>query len=136
MFTRILTWKRAIQLYLSCFGTLSYLASMFKMSHQPKKDLVHKFEQINSIGQNLIIIAGLIKSCAWKGEKLNCSSIFSMYPTDRGMCCTFNKQKADDMFKKSRFQKQLNRLSVQDKDLSFEDSATPPWLVTSLCFHL
>ena len=52
-----------------------------------------------------------------------------MYPTDRGMCCTFNKQKADDMFKQSRFQDQLERLSSQDKDLSFENSVLPSWFV-------
>ena len=79
----------------------------------------------------------MIKSCVWKGEKLSCSSIFSMYPTDRGMCCTFNKQKANEMFKRTRFQEQLDRLSGQDKDLSFENSATPPWLVLSpLYYHL
>ena len=71
----------------------------------------------------------MIKSCVWKGKKLNCSSIFTMYPTDRGMCCTFNKQKADDMFKQSRYQDQLQRLSSQDKDLSFENSVLPSWFV-------
>ena len=76
----------------------------------------------------------MIKSCVWKGEKLNCSSIFTMYPTDRGMCCTFNKQKADDMFKQSRYQDQLQRLSSQDKDLSFENSGLPSWFVFILYY--
>ena len=34
---------------------------------------------------------------------MNCSSIFTMFPTDRGMCCAFNMKKADDMFKASRY---------------------------------
>ena len=74
----------------------------------------------------------MIKSCVWKGEKLNCSSIFTMHPTDRGMCCTFNKHKANEMFKQSRFQQELERLSDQDRDLSFHDSTTPFWFVNIL----
>ena len=38
------------------------------------------------------IFAAMIKRCIWKGVRVSCSSIFSMYPTDRGMCCSFNKQ--------------------------------------------
>ena len=72
-------------------------------------------------------VVGMIKGCVWKGKRLNCSSIFSMYPTDRGMCCTFNKQKANDIFKKSRYQEQIDRLTDQDKDMSFEDSKLPSW---------
>ena len=69
----------------------------------------------------------MIKSCVWKGQTLNCSSIFTMYPTDRGMCCTFNKQKANDMFKQSRYQEQIERFSDQDKNMSLDDSTTPSW---------
>ena len=52
-----------------------------------------------------------------------------MYPTDRGMCCTFNKQKAEAMFKESRYQTQIQNLTDQDKKLSFEDSTIPTWSV-------
>ena len=68
---------------------------------------------------------GMLKRCKWKGRIISCSSIFSMYPTDRGMCCTFNKQKADEMFKKSRYTEQLERLSYQDKKKSFGNSTFP-----------
>ena len=68
---------------------------------------------------------GMLKRCKWKGRIISCSSIFSMYPTDRGMCCTFNKQKADEMFKKSRYTEQLERLSNQDKKKSFGNSTLP-----------
>ena len=70
----------------------------------------------------------MIKRCIWKGERLSCSSIFSMYPTDRGMCCTFNKQKADEMFRANRYQEQISRMTKQDKDHSVEDSTVPDWL--------
>ena len=57
-----------------------------------------------------------------------------MYPTDHGMCCTFNKQRADEMFKASRYQEEVTKLSSQDKESSFEDSEVPPWLVKCLIY--
>ena len=95
------------------------------------------YGKVNKIGQAWIMVArqhfnieGMIKDCVWKGRRLNCSSIFSMYPTDRGMCCTFNKQKANDMFKKSRYQEHIDMLTDQDKYMSFEDSSFPSWKVS------
>ena len=78
---------------------------------------------------NLSAPLGMIKRCIWKGQRVNCSSIFSMHPTNRGMCCTFNKQKADEMFRANRYQKQLTKLTEQDKGNSLEDSTIPEWLV-------
>ena len=72
----------------------------------------------------------MIKRCIWKGERLSCSAIFSMYPTNRGMCCTFNKQRADELFRANRYQEQITRMTKQDKDHSFEDSTIPDWLET------
>ena len=46
---------------------------------------------------------GMLKWCAWKGRPLSCSSIFTMFPTDRGMCCSFNKQRAEDMFNEGKY---------------------------------
>lgn len=33
---------------------------------------------------------GLLKSCHWKGVKLPCSAVFTVVPTDLGLCCSFN----------------------------------------------
>ena len=41
------------------------------------------------------------------------------------MCCTFNKEKADQMFKQNRYQEQIIRMTKQDKEHSFEDSTVP-----------
>ena len=67
----------------------------------------------------------MIKSCKWKGLKVSCSAIFSMQPTDQGMCCSFNKQKADEMFHTSPYQEQLTRLARQDKEKSHHSSEVP-----------
>ena len=50
-----------------------------------------------------------------------------MHPTDRGMCCSFNKQKADEMFTESRYQENIVKLTEQDKKFSLEDSKLPDW---------
>ena len=46
---------------------------------------------------------GMIKYCEWKGQKVPCSAIFQTSPTDRGMCCTFNLQAAEEMFKDEQY---------------------------------
>ena len=46
---------------------------------------------------------GMIKYCEWKGLRIPCSAIFKTAPTDRGMCCTFNLQSAEEMFKDQQY---------------------------------
>ena len=46
---------------------------------------------------------GMIKDCEWKGQKINCSAIFQTTPSDRGMCCTFNVEAAEKMFKDENY---------------------------------
>ena len=61
----------------------------------------------------------MIKRCFWKGELMNCASIFTTRPTDRGMCCSFNMAAADQVYRKSKYADALNKLQEQDKNLSF-----------------
>ena len=44
----------------------------------------------------------MIKRCYWKGFPVNCALIFKTFPSDQGMCCTFNMDAADKMLKESR----------------------------------
>ena len=69
----------------------------------------------------------MIKECLWKGQKISCAAIFSMHPTDRGMCCSFNMKQAEEMFKASRYQELMMTMTDQDKDMSYEDSTVPDW---------
>lgn len=70
---------------------------------------------------------GILKWCAWKGLRLSCSSIFSMFPTDRGMCCSFNMLKAEEMFRESKYRESVARFTKRDKDMSFQNSTVPEW---------
>ena len=69
----------------------------------------------------------LIKRCYWKGIKMSCSSIFITRPTDRGMCCTFNMAKAEDIFRKSNYASALSTMQKQDLRYGFEDETLPDW---------
>ena len=45
----------------------------------------------------------LLKMCVWKGVRIPCSAIFKKVPTDSGMCCAFNKEKAEKIFVESKY---------------------------------
>ena len=40
----------------------------------------------------------VLKYCEWKGTQVPCDAIFSPFPTDQGICCTFNMKAADKLF--------------------------------------
>ena len=63
----------------------------------------------------------------WKGEKVSCASIFSMRPTDRGMCCTFNTEKVEKIFREGTYTAGVQKLENQDKKHAFEESEVPDW---------
>ncbi len=69
----------------------------------------------------------MLKWCSWKGLTLNCSSIFTMFPTDRGMCCAFNMRKAEEMFKQSKYTEHMAKLIGRDRERSFQDAKVPEW---------
>ena len=69
----------------------------------------------------------MIKECMWKGRSVSCSAVFAMQPTDRGMCCSFNKEKAEKLFMESRFRDHLMTMNVHDKTNTYEDSSIPDW---------
>ena len=67
----------------------------------------------------------MIKKCMWRGKPIDCAAIFKMQPTDQGMCCSFNKEKADEMFKDGRYKENLMKLIAQDVEHSVEGSELP-----------
>ena len=69
----------------------------------------------------------LLQKCMWKGISIPCSAIFETFPTDRGMCCAFNMEKADNIFKKGNYTKMVSYLQERDKNNSFGTSTPPKW---------
>ena len=69
----------------------------------------------------------LIKRCLWKGINVNCAAIFDTRPTDRGMCCTFNMDKINDVFRESRYRDVVQNMQQKDSNSAFEDTHKPDW---------
>ena len=57
----------------------------------------------------------ILKYCAWKGKQVPCADIFSTYPTDQGMCCTFNMRIADDLFTGQTYPQLIKTLQNKEK---------------------
>ena len=68
-----------------------------------------------------------VKRCYWKNTEMNCSSIFVTRPTDRGMCCSFNSEKAEKVFRQGKYRDVISSLQDRDKSNSFDNSSTPSW---------
>ena len=69
----------------------------------------------------------VLKQCYWKDKPMNCSSIFRTRPTDRGMCCSFNMEKAEEVFKASQYGEMISSMQTQDVLLGFEGDDLPEW---------
>ena len=63
---------------------------------------------------------GMLKGCFWKGVEVPCSKVFDTFPTDQGMCCTFNMDTAEKMFLKGKYQERVNFMQNRDHEFSFD----------------
>ena len=64
----------------------------------------------------------VIKRCYWRGQMVDCSSIFVTRTTDRGMCCSFNQVDADRIYKNTKYRQTLQARQGIDKQLSFQNA--------------
>ncbi len=69
----------------------------------------------------------LLKKCLWKGQKVACSAIFDTFPTDRGMCCAFNMDKAETIFKEGKYSNLTRTMQGMDKLRTFGLTRPPKW---------
>jgi hypothetical protein len=66
----------------------------------------------------------LLKYCEWKGIRVACSAIFTQFPTDKGLCCSFNMKAADDIYRESIFLDTLKEKQNSDNITAFSSSET------------
>jgi len=69
----------------------------------------------------------LLKSCSWKGVNISCAAIFKAFPTDQGMCCSFNMKAADEIFQQATYSKLVKEHQNSDSESAFIDSSIPSW---------
>lgn len=55
-----------------------------------------------------------------------CSAIFKSFPTDRGMCCTFNLDRAEEIFRKSEYRDLISQMQATDSQLASSKNSQPP----------
>jgi hypothetical protein len=60
----------------------------------------------------------ILKYCEWKGMPIPCSAIFSTFPTDRGMCCSFHMETAEAVFNGQTYPKIVHALQMEDRNNS------------------
>ena len=71
---------------------------------------------VNQITSTKMDEMSFIKKCSWKGKEISCPSIFEMQPTDRGMCCSFNMEKAEKIFQMSKYSELINEARKEALD--------------------
>ena len=70
-----------------------------------------------------------LKKCFWKEKPISCVAIFNQRPTDQGMCCSFNMEKADQILKKSRYTETISEMQYNDAESAFETKHPPRWYI-------
>jgi hypothetical protein len=61
----------------------------------------------------------VIKRCYWRGQMVDCASIFVTRSTDRGMCCTFNVANAEKIYNETMYRNIVSDLQKRDREGSF-----------------
>jgi hypothetical protein len=73
--------------------------------------------------------SALLQYCEWKGIPISCSAIFTTFPTDQGMCCSFNMNAADEIFVNSTYREMLQSMQTADKNAAFLSSSLPTYYI-------
>jgi hypothetical protein len=82
----------------------------------------YDIEGITSVGNGE---NGVLRYCEWKGVAVPCEAIFNTFPTDFGMCCSFNMKAADEIFKGEKYPQLVKSLQEWDNDHSIGNSTIP-----------
>ncbi len=61
---------------------------------------------------------------------LPCSAIFKKFPTDQGLCCTFNQKAADEIFLESDYLDAIMQKQTNDGKLSIDKTPLPTFYTT------
>ena len=123
---RIKKVEESMQLYRERYGSFEIdkaYQSMFNLlwySQLPCNDVLG---MTSSIKDEL----SFIKHCYWKKKPISCNAIFQKQPTDAGMCCSFNVEKAEHMLRKSQYTAAIATRQRYDSQHGFVTSQKPNW---------
>jgi len=72
-------------------------------------------------------VYGVLIDCLWKGHSLPCHELFVKFPTDQGLCCTFNMARADSLLNPNLdYVAEILTLQERDKNASFKSHQVLP----------
>ena len=80
---------------------------------------------LKDLSTNYTAGRSILRHCEWKGQIIPCSAIFQTFPTDKGMCCSFNMKSAEDIFLGKTYSQQIKLMQNQDKYLALDNSVSP-----------
>ena len=72
-----------------------------------------------------------IKRCYWKNEPVSCNAIFEKRATDQGLCCSFNAEKAETLFKASRYASIITEMQKKEHLMGMETRKKPQWYTSN-----
>ena len=120
--------KQAIKNYDISFGSLD-----MEKSYKPLFELLWYSQMpcfdVKGITSSAKDELSFIKRCYWKNKPISCAAIFQKRPTDRGMCCTFNMQKAEQILTSSKYTEAIALRQVDEAKMGFEDANLPPYYI-------
>ena len=70
-----------------------------------------------------------VKQCYWKELPISCGAIFQARPTDKGMCCGFNMEKAESILKNSNYTEAITTRQAYDSKNGFDTDRKPDWFL-------
>ena len=87
---------------------------------------------VNGItGDKIHYDTSVLKYCQWRGIPIECAAIFQTFPTDSGVCCSFNLKAAEDIYKGERYTHLVKNLQGFEKQHSLFNSSLPDWYSNS-----
>ena len=63
----------------------------------------------------------VLKYCAWNGVQVPCAAMFTTFPTDQGMCCTFQMKAADELFSGGTYPQLIQTLQDMEKIIGIQN---------------
>ena len=115
---RIRKTKSAKDRYFKDFGQMNMMKSYDKLLELLWYTRLPCFD-VKGVTSEVNDGLSFVKRCYWRGKMVDCSQIFVTRPTDRGMCCGFNFDNAEKVFKKTKFTDSITKLQYKDKHNSF-----------------
>ena len=118
--------KMSVDRYQEKFGSLD-----MEKSYQPLFELLWYSQMpcvdVKGITSKERDEISFLKRCYWKNKPVSCNAIFQKRPTDRGMCCSFNIDKAEDILKESKYTSALSLGQFEEAKNGFQSDEIPEW---------